>query len=157
LRFFLEKKMTDEMLRLSLDKFTFLVPEGLYFNDAGVWVRIEDGRARVGLSDFAQQRSGDIAFATVTSAGTALQPGDEFAGIETVKVNLSLPSPVKGTIVEINTALEQAAELINQDPYGKGWLAVLELQDWESDRVQLLDANAYLTLVKEQAEAELKP
>ena len=149
--------MADEVLRLSLDKFTFLVPQELHYNDAGVWVRIEGRRARVGISDFAQQRSGDIAFATVTAAGTALRPGDELAGIETVKVNLSLPCPVKGTIVEINTALEQAAELINQDPYGAGWMAVLELDDWESDRGRLLDAKAYLAPIKEQAEEELEP
>jgi glycine cleavage system H protein len=149
--------MADEMLRLSLDKFTFLVPQGLHFNDAGVWVRIEGGRSRVGISDFAQQRSGDIAFATVTAAETALQPGDELACIETVKVNLTLPCPVKGTIVEINAALEQAAELVNQDPYGRGWLAVIELDDWESDRIHLLDAEAYLALIKEQAAEELKP
>ena len=85
-----------------------------------------------------------------------LESGDEFADIETVKVNVSFPSPVKGTIVEINPSLEEAAELINQDPYGKGWLAVLELTDWENDRTRVLDAKAYSALVKEQAEAEMR-
>jgi glycine cleavage system H protein len=147
--------MSEETLELMVDKFIFRVPTGLYFNEAGVWVRREDNVARLGLSDFAQQRSGDIAFAEVQSVGTALKPGDEVASIETIKVNVILPSPVTGTIVEINPKLEDEPEGINEDPYGQGWLAVVELTDWEADRAKLLDAHAYYALVKEQAEEEL--
>jgi glycine cleavage system H protein len=147
--------MSQEMLELTIDKFTFRVPGDLYFNEAGVWVKLEGDRARVGLSDFQQQRSGDIAFAEVQPAGTALRPGDEVISIETIKVNVILPSPVTGTIVEINPELEDAPEWINQDPYGQGWFAVVELTDWEADKANLLDAEAYYVLVKEQAEEEL--
>lgn len=147
--------MPEEDLKVTIDKFTFLIPRGLSYNEAGVWVKLEGNRARLGLSDFAQQHSGDIAFAKVRPVGTKLESGDEFADIETVKVNVSFPSPVKATIVEINPSLEEAAELINQDPYGKGWLAVVELADWENDRTRVLDAKAYLALVKDQAEAEV--
>ncbi len=148
--------MPEEDLKVTIDKFTFLIPRGLSYNEAGVWVKLEGNRARLGLSDFAQQQSGDVAFAKVRPVGTTLQSGEEFADIETVKVNVSFPSPVKGSIVEINLCLEGEAELINQDPYGDGWLAVLELSDWEKDRNRLLDADAYSALVKEQAEAETK-
>ena len=148
--------MSEEMLELTLDKFTFRVPRGLYYNDTGVWVRQEGSLARLGLSDFAQQRSGDMAFAEVKPVETTLKPGDEFASVETIKVNVILPSPVTGAIVEVNSALEDAPELINQDPYGKGWLAAVELTDWEADKVKLLDADAYYALVKEQAEEETK-
>jgi glycine cleavage system H protein len=148
--------MSEEMLELTVDKFTFRVPKSLYFNDAGIWVRPEGSVARLGLSDFAQQRSGDMAFAEVKPVETLLKPGDEFASIETIKVNVILPSPVTGAIAEINRALEDAPELINQDPYGKGWLAVVELTDWETDKSKLLDADAYYALVKEQAEEEMK-
>jgi glycine cleavage system H protein len=148
--------MSKEMLELTVDKFTFRVPKSLYFNDAGIWVRPEGSVARLGLSDFAQQRSGDMAFAEVKPVETLLKPGDEFASIETIKVNVILPSPVTGAIAEINRALEDAPELINQDPYGKGWLAVVELTDWEADKSKLLDADAYYALVKEQAEEEMK-
>jgi glycine cleavage system H protein len=148
--------MPEEGLKVTIDKFTFLIPRGLSYNEAGVWVKLEGDRARLGLSDFAQQHSGDIAFAKVRAVGTKIESGEEFADIETVKVNVSFPSPIKGTVVEISPALEEAAELINQDPYGKGWLAVLELADWESDRSHLLDADAYSVLVKEQAEAEMQ-
>jgi glycine cleavage system H protein len=148
--------MPDEMLKLTVDKFTFLIPKNLLFSRSGVWIKLEGSRARLGLSDFAQQNYGDIAFAEVKPEGTKLAPGDEMVSIETVKVDVSLSSPVKGTIVEINPSLQEAAELINQDPYGNGWLAVVEHVDWENDRIELLDADAYLALVAEQAEEEMK-
>ena len=148
--------MPEEMLELTIDKFTFRVPRGLYYNDTGVWVRQKGSVAQLGLSDFSQQRSGDMAFAEVKPVETLLKPGDEFASIETIKVNVILPSPVTGAIVEINTALEDAPELINQDPYGKGWLVVVELTDWDSDKTKLLDADAYYALIKVQAEEEVK-
>ncbi len=144
------------MLEVTVDKFIFRVPETLLFSDAGIWVAAEGSRARLGLSDFVQQVNGDIAFANVTAAGTELDSGDEFGSIETVKVNVSLLSPVKGRIVEINTLLQDAPEAINQDPYGRGWMVMMELLDWDKDKAALLDAQRYLERVKEQAEAELK-
>jgi len=132
------------------------VLEGLYYSDAGVWVRQEGSVARLGLTDFSQQRSGDMAFAEVKPVETLLKPGDEFASVETIKVNVILPSPVTGTIAEINAALEDAPELINQDPYGKGWLVVVQLTEWESDKAKLLNADAYYALIKRQAEEGVK-
>ena len=148
--------MAGQILHVTVDKFTFLVPTSLVYSDAGVWVKFESNCARLGLSDFAQQSSGDAAFANMKPVGTKLELGDEFADIETVKVNVSFPSPVQGTIVEINPSLADAPELINQDPYGKGWLAVVELSDGESDCSKLLNAPAYLALVRDRAEAEMK-
>jgi glycine cleavage system H protein len=148
--------MAKDVLELTVDKFTFRVPKGLYYSDAGVWVKPEGSVARLGLSDFSQQRSGDMAFAEVKPFETLLKPGDEFASIETIKVNVILPSPVTGVIAEINRALEDAPELINQEPYGKGWLVVVELTDWESDKARLLNAEAYYALIKRQAEEEVK-
>lgn len=148
--------MSDEMLKVSIDKFIFLVPAGRFYSDVGVWVKPEGHRARLGLSDYTQQSNGDVAFTKVKPTGTKLERGHEFAEIETVKVNVSFPSPVKGTIVEVNSSLMDAPDLINQEPYGKGWLAVVELSEAEDALAHLLDAQAYLALVKEQAEAEMK-
>lgn len=148
--------MPEEMLKATVDKFTFLVPTDRLYSDAGVWVKLEGNRVRLGLSDYLQQSSGDVAFARVEPVGTKLQRGDDFADIETVKVDVSIPSPLQGTIVEINPALAEASELINQDPYEKGWLAIVDPANWEADRVHLLDPSAYLALVKDQAEAEMK-
>jgi glycine cleavage system H protein len=97
-----------------------------------------------------------MAFAETRRVGTALKAGDEVASVETIKVNISLPSPVTGTIIEINTELQDAPEWINQDPYGKGWLVVVQLTDWESDKAKLLNADAYYALIKRQAEEEVK-
>jgi glycine cleavage system H protein len=144
------------MLEVTVDKFIFRVPESLLFSDAGIWVVVEGSRARLGLSDFAQQVNGDIAFANVEPAGTEIDVGDEFGSIETVKVNLGLPSPVKGKIIEVNPLLQEAPEAINQDPYGRGWMVVMELRDWEKDKGALLDSSHYLERVKELADAELK-
>jgi len=148
--------MPEEILELTVDKFIFRIPKGLYYSDAGVWVKLEGEVARLGLSDFTQQRSGDMAFAEVKPAGTALETGDEFATVETIKVDIALPSPVSGTLVEVNPALEDAPEQINQDPYGEGWLARVKLAAWEADKARLMDADAYYALVKDQAEEELK-
>jgi glycine cleavage system H protein len=148
--------MSEEILKITVDKFTFLVPTDRLYSDAGVWVKLEGNRARLGLSDYLQQSTGDVAFARVVPVGTKLQRGDDFADVETVKVDVSVPSPVQGTMVEINPALAEASELINQDPYEKGWLAVIEPADWEADRAHLLDPSTYLALVKDQGEAEMR-
>ncbi len=148
--------MSEQMLKVTIDKFTFIVPADLFYSDVGIWVKPEGRRARLGLSDFAQQSNGDVAFVKVKPMGTKLEHGDEFGEIETVKVNVSFPSPVRGTIEEVNRSLADAPELINKDPYGKGWMAVVELSDAENALAHLLDAEAYLALVRDQAEAEMK-
>ncbi|OJX47430.1 MAG: hypothetical protein BGO78_16910 [Chloroflexi bacterium 44-23] len=121
-----------------------------------MWVRVEGKRARLGLSDYLQQHSGDIAFVDVKPEGTVLASGDEFSGIETIKVTIALPSPVSGKVVKVNPAMETAPEVINQDPFGEGWLCEVELSSWELDQPRLLDANAYFAKMKHDAEEEVK-
>ncbi|MBF8284476.1 MAG: glycine cleavage system H protein [Anaerolineales bacterium] len=128
----------------------------LFTRSEGIWAQAEGNRVRIGLTDFLQQRSGDVAFAEIKPAGTALAAGDEVAVIETIKVNISLTSPVSGRVAEVNPAMETAPEIINKDPYGEGWLALLEASGWEADRARLLNAQAYFNLMKGQAEEEAK-
>ena len=144
------------MLEVTVDKFTFRIPETLLFSDAGIWVSVEGSRARLGLSDFAQQVNGDIAFANTEPVGSVLEGGDEFGSIETVKVNVGLLSPVAGRIAEVNPLLRDGPEVINQDPYGKGWMVVLELSGGEADTRVLLEPAEYLERIQKQAEAELR-
>lgn len=146
--------MADEILEVTVDKFRFRFPADLFFSEAGVWVRFEGTRARIGLSDFTQQRNGDVAFAEPKEVGTVVQRGDEVAVVETIKVNISLPAPVAGKVVETNSDLLNSPELVNQDPYGKGWLAVLEVGDAGAARKALRSAVEYMALAKVQAEAE---
>jgi len=143
-------------LETTVDKFTFKVATDRLYSDAGLWLKADAHRVRIGVSDFVQQRSGDVAFAEVRPIGTALNVGDEFATIETIKVNVSLALPVRGTLVEANLALSDAPDAINRDPYDEGWLAVIEAIDWETDRARLLDPQTYFDLMKGQAEEEAR-
>jgi glycine cleavage system H protein len=103
-----------------------------------------------------QQHNGDVAFVSLKPTGTVINVGDEFAEIETMKVTIGLDSPVAGKIVQVNEAFTLKPETINEDPYGKGWLAEIETTNWERDRAKLLDANTYLGVMQSQAEEELK-
>ena len=145
-----------EWLQTTVDKFTFRVPSDRMFTPDGIWLQAEDGsRLRLGVTDYLQQHSGDIAFVSTRPPRTLLAREEEFAALETIKVNLSLPSPVAGTVVEVNVALETAPELVNQDPYGLGWLTVIDAARWGAERESLLAPAAYLALMRSQAEAEL--
>jgi glycine cleavage system H protein len=145
----------NDDIDLTVDKFIFKFPRNLRYSEAGLWVNQEGSLLRMGMSDFAQQRNGDIAFATLTQPGV-VDVGEEIASIETVKVSISLPSPVKGTIVEINAFLQESPELMNQEPYGRGWLVVVNPENLERDMGGLMSAEAYSKLARQQAEAELK-
>ena len=145
-----------QFLETTIDKFTFRVDPTCYFNSEGVWIRAEGKLARLGLSDYLQQHSGDSAFAEVKPVGTVLAIGDEFSSIETIKVDIALSSPVTGKVVSVNPALETTPEIINMDPFGEGWLCEVELTAWDADRLRLLDAPAYFTKMKRDAEEEVK-
>jgi glycine cleavage system H protein len=146
----------SEFLETKVDKFTFKVDTDCLYNSEGIWAKAEGNRIRIGLSDFLQQHSGDVAFAEVKAVGTEVSHGDEIATIETIKVNISLTSPVTGKVVEVNSAMSSAPEAINQDPYGAGWLAVVETTDWSADKARLLDPQTYFTKMKREAEQEVK-
>lgn len=144
-------------LELTVDKFTFKIATDRLYSPEGMWAKEEeDGRVRVGLSDFFQQRNGDVAFAEITDEGTELEIDDELAVIETIKVDISLPSPLAGEIVEVNPAMEMEPEKINFDPYGDGWLAVVDPRDWETTSDDLLTPEAYYNRVKVEAEEEVR-
>jgi glycine cleavage system H protein len=145
----------SEILEWTLEKFTFRVATDRYYSSEGIWAKPEDIGVRVGISDYLQQRSGDVAFAEVKPVGTMLKTDDEVAVIETIKVNISLTTPVAGEVVEINPAIETTPEAINQDPYGTGWLAVIKAIDWEAVRRNLLDPQAYFSRMKVEAEQEV--
>jgi glycine cleavage system H protein len=143
-------------LELNVDKFTFKIATDRFYTYQGVWALLTGEVIRVGLSDFSQQRSGDIAFADVQPIGTKLVAGDMVASIETIKVNLNLNCPVAGTIVQVNPLMDSAPETINQDPYGEGWLCEIDANNWDADCQNLMDPNKYFSLMKQEAEDEVK-
>jgi glycine cleavage system H protein len=145
-----------EYLETTVDKFIFKVATDRLYNSDGTWVKEEGGRVRIGISDFIQQRSGDIAFADVQPLGTELTPADLIVNIETIKVDMDVSSPISGTILEINPHMDEAPEVINQDPYGEGWILMVEPSNWEAEKAQLLDAQTYFEQMKVEAEEEAK-
>ena len=112
--------MSDELLQVTVGKFIFRVKPGCMYTEAGVWAALDDAtdRVRVGLTDFRQQSSGDVVFVRSACGGTRLAAGEDLANIETIKVDMAVPSPAAGEVTTVNEALDDAPELINQDPYG---------------------------------------
>jgi glycine cleavage system H protein len=144
-----------EYLEITADKFIFKIAKDRFYSNEGVWARLEGNLVRIGLSDFVQQHNGDIAFAEVKPLGTEVAFGDEVAVIETIKVDISLTTPVSGIVVEVNPAMQTTPEIINQDSYGTGWLAVIEPMDWEADCTRLLNPHAYFVKMKIDVEKEV--
>ncbi len=143
----------EEYLTTTVDKFTFRARRGLRYSDQEVWVKREGDRLRLGATDYLQQRSGDVAFVEPAEVGKAVAPGEAFVRIETIKVVAELPSPVDGRLSAANEALGERPELVNEDPYGAGWLVEVEgvAEDAESE---LLDADAYFALLKDKLAEE---
>jgi glycine cleavage system H protein len=152
---FKKGKIMPKFLETSVDKFTFRIASDRLYSEEGVWAKEEGTLIRIGLSDFVQQRSGDVAFAEVRPAGTKVSYEDEIAVIETIKVNISLGSPLGGKVLESNPAMETTPEAINLDPYGDGWLVVVDPDDWGSDKTRLLSAQVYFEKIKVEAKKEV--
>jgi glycine cleavage system H protein len=145
-----------DYLETTVDKFIFKVATDRLYSSDGVWVREEAGRVWLGVTDYRQQLNGDVAFVHLRPAGTAVAVGDEFVEVETIKATVSFQSPIAGKVVSINGDLDLTPETVNQEPFGRGWLSVVEPTNWSADETKLLDAAAYLSLMRSQAEEELK-
>ncbi len=145
-------------LEMTADKFTFRVATDRIYTKEGLWVlpESEGKRVRVGVADYLQQHNGDVAFAHVKAAGTRVAAGEQFAEVETIKAMVDLHAPVSGTIAEVNGALNMSPEMINQDPYEKGWLALMEPSAWWTERPNLLGPAAYFAVMEKQVKEDLK-
>ena len=142
-----------EYLQVSVDKFVFRVERTCRYSEADVWARRDADRVRIGLTDYVQQKSGDVAFVNLKTVGTALAADDELAALETIKVDLVIPAPLAGKIFAVNNALAEHPELVNSDPYGEGWLVEIEPANM-ADFDALLDAETYLPKLQARAELE---
>jgi glycine cleavage system H protein len=123
------------------------LPENLKYTKEHEWVRVEENIVSVGITDFAQGELGDIVFVEVETEGEALAKGETFGTVEAVKTVSDLFMPVGGKVLEFNTALEDGPELINKDPYGKGWMIKIEMSD-AADLDDLMDAAAYQAMLE---------
>jgi glycine cleavage system H protein len=145
----------SEFLETMVDKFIFKVATDRLYSTEGLWLKPEGNQIRIGVSDFFQQHNGDVAFAQIKAVGKEVSAGSEVATIETMKVNVELPSPITGKVIEVNPVLTTAPEAINQDPFGNGWLAVIEASNWNVEKTRLLDPQVYFEKMKADAEREI--
>ena len=126
-------------------------PKDLRYSEADEWVRIEGKRGTTGITDYAQQQLGDIVYVELPDVGQTVERGEPFGVIESVKAVSDLYAPVSGEVVEVNEALAEQPEAINEDCYGDGWMIVIEL-DNEASFESLLDADAYAKHVEERSD-----
>jgi glycine cleavage system H protein len=122
-------------------------PENLHYSEEHEWVRVDGTRATIGITDFAQDALGDVVFVQLPDAGLAVIRSAGCAEVESTKSVSEIYAPLSGTVVEVNGALEDTPELVNQDPYGAGWIFAVEMSD-PSEVESLMGAAAYRTLVE---------
>lgn len=125
-----------------------MYPEDLRYTKEHEWARLENGRVRVGITRFAADRLSDVVFIELPAVGTIVKSMEPFGVIESVKAASDLYAPVSGTVVEVNRTLVDAPELVNSDPYDRGWMILIQPQDL-SELDRLLAADQYVKLIGE--------
>jgi glycine cleavage system H protein len=125
-------------------------PEDLKYHKEHTWVKVSGKKATMGITDYAQEALGDIVYIDLPEVDSGTEANSEVSEIESTKATSPVISPVSGTVVEINEELSESPEIINEDPYGKGWIAVLELSD-ESELDELMDSSEYEKYLEEEA------
>jgi glycine cleavage system H protein len=126
-------------------------PEDIKYHRDHAWVRVEGKKATVGITDFAQQQLGDIVYVDLPELETEVDAESELSEIESTKATSPIVSPVSGTVVEVNEDLADSPEIINEDPYGNGWLVVVEMTD-PSEVDDLMAKDEYEKFLKEEQE-----
>ena len=124
------------------------IPENLKYSKDHEWIAVEGDTVTIGITDYAQGELGDVVFVELPGEGDTFEVQDAFGTIEAVKAVSDLYCPVTGEVVEINTALEDAPEIVNKDPYGEGWMIKIKVTD-SAQLNELLDAAAYQELLGE--------
>ncbi|MCL2359729.1 glycine cleavage system protein GcvH [Candidatus Bathycorpusculum sp.] len=127
------------------------VPEGLYYSKDFVWVKIEDDKARLGITDYAQKTLREIVYAELPNPGTEVKQNEPFGTLESVKSVSDLVAALSGTIEEVNEEIQSNPEILNEDPYGKGWLLLIKPNNLETELVNLMDFDKAVEWHKTQA------
>jgi len=125
------------------------VPEGLHYTKEHEWVKVENGLCRVGVTDYAQKSLHEVVYVDLPQLGKILSQNAAFGTVESVKAVSELYSPVSGDIAERNEKLLQSPELVNQDPYGAGWIVIVKPSHLQEDMRALLSADSYAAFLKE--------
>ncbi len=127
------------------------VPEGLYYSKDFEWVKVEGDKIRMGVTDYAQKSLREIVYAELPSAGGEVKQGEPYGTVESVKAVSDLIAAITGTIEEVNDEVQSKPELLNEDPYQKGWLLVVKPANLQAELANLMDFNAAVEWHKAQA------
>jgi glycine cleavage system H protein len=128
-----------------------MIPEGLRYHTEHEWIREENRTAVLGITHFAQEALGDVVYIELPKAGAEVHSGQEIGEVESTKTTSAVYTPVSGKILAVNEALRDKPELVNQDPYGKGWIVKIQLAN-PSELKLLMDAKQYGAYLKEKAD-----
>jgi len=140
-----------DFFEITVDKYYFKVPkEGYYFNENDCWIKLEGKTALLGISDYLQNAAADILFVEFPEIGSEIEQFDDAGSFESSKTVLQLISPGTGKITRVNKTLENNPELMNQDPYQRGWFIEIELRDFEEDKDLLMNGPDYFEYMKEK-------
>lgn len=123
------------------------VPDDLYYSSDHEWIRVEDGRFRIGITDYAQDALGDVVYVQIPELGATVAAGQGISEVESTKSVSDIYAPLAGTIAAVNDELDAAPERLNADPYGDGWICTIEVAD-PADIDGLLSADAYRSLIE---------
>ncbi len=130
------------------------VPEGLYYSKDFEWVKVEGDKVRIGVTDYAQKSLREIVYAELPSAGGEVKQNDPYGTVESVKAVSDLIAPISGTIAEVNDEVQSKPELLNEDPYAKGWVLVVKPANLQAELANLMDFNAAVEWHKAQAQSK---
>jgi len=117
------------------------IPEGLYYSKDWFWVKMEGGKAKMGITDYAQKQLREIVFVELPAAGGTLKANEPFGSVESVKAVSDLISPLSGTIDQVNQDVTSKPETLNEDPFGKGWLLIITPSNLDAELAALMDFN----------------
>jgi glycine cleavage system H protein len=127
------------------------VPEGLYFSKEFSWIKVEGDRVRMGITDYAQKQLREIVYAELPGPGTAVKQNEPYGTVESVKAVSDLVSAVSGTVEEVNSEAQSRPELLNEDPFVRGWLVIVKPANLQAELPNLMDFNQAVEWHKNQA------
>jgi glycine cleavage system H protein len=126
-----------------------MTPDDLKYHKEHTWVKVSGRKATIGITDYAQDALGDIVYIDLPEVDMDVEINSEIGEIESTKATSSIIAPVSGKVTEVNEDLSESPETLNEDPYGKGWIAIIELED-ASEQEDLMDASEYTKYVEEE-------
>jgi glycine cleavage system H protein len=126
------------------------MPEGLYYSKDFAWIKIENNKARVGITDYAQKALREVVYVELPNPGTEIKQNEPFGTLESVKSVSDLMAALSGTVEEVNQEIQSNPEILNEDPYGKGWLLLINPSNIEGDLANLMDFDKAVEWLKTQ-------